>query len=283
MNNYNALLKEILETGEDRKGRNGFTRGLFTRQLRFKMSDGFPVVTTKKLAFRSTAVELFFFMSGCTDNRVLQRLGCNIWTENAESDYWKPKAQYPGDLGRIYGFQWRFWQGPDGKTIEQLQNVISTLRNNPHDRRMIVNAWNPGELDMMALPPCHMTFQFHSVNGKLSLHMFQRSCDMFLGVPFNITSYALLLHIIAKIVGQIPDELVLTLGDVHIYSNHFDQVNLQLSRKPFPLPTLWINPGIKELGGMIDVDNIIGPESIKNLVRLENYQYHPAIKADMSV
>lgn len=282
MNNYLSLLREILENGENRKGRNGVTRGLFTRQLRFKMSDGFPVVTTKKLAFRSTAAELFFFMSGCTDNNVLQRLGCNIWTANAEASYWKPKAEYDGDLGHIYGFQWRFWQGQNGKVVDQLQNVIDQLKKDPSDRRMIVSAWNPGELDMMALPPCHMMFQLHSINNHLSLHMFQRSCDMFLGVPFNIASYALLLHLIAQMTEQIADELILTLGDVHIYENHFDQVRTQLSREPYPLPTLWLNPNVKELFH-VDVRNMFSPSIINEIVKLKNYQHHPKIEADMSV
>ena len=282
MNNYLSLLKEILEHGDDRQGRNGVTRGLFTRQLRFKMSDGFPVVTTKKLAFRSTAAELFFFMSGCTDNKVLQQLGCNIWTANAEADYWKPKAEYEGDLGHIYGFQWRFWQGPNGKVIDQLQDTIDKLRTNPSDRRMIVSAWNPGELDMMALPPCHMMFQFYSINDRLSLHMFQRSCDMFLGVPFNITSYALLLHLLSQMTGQVADELVLTLGDAHIYENHFDQVRLQLSREPYSLPALWINPRIKNLSD-IEVRDMISSRDVSTIVKLKGYQYHPKIEAEMSV
>ncbi len=271
-----------MDTGSDRNGRNGMTRGVFTRQLRFNMADGFPAVTTKKLAFRSTAAELFWFMSGCSDNRVLQRLGCEIWTPNANADYWKPKAQFEGDLGRVYGVQWRFWRKPDFTTIDQLASVIDRIKKDPNDRRLIVTAWNPGELDEMALPPCHMMFQFFVTDGKLSLHMFQRSCDMFLGVPFNIASYALMLHLVAQMANLEPDELILTLGDAHIYHDHFDAVNEQLAREPFPLPKLWINPEIKSLAD-IDVSGMSVPDDIYKFVKLENYQHHPPIKAKMSV
>jgi thymidylate synthase len=282
MKNYNSLLKEIMENGSDRKGRNGMTRGVFTRELRFKMNDGFPATTTKKLAFRSVAAELFWFMSGSNDNKILQRLGCEIWTANANADYWKPKAKFDGDLGRVYGVQWRFWKKPNGETVDQLQNVIDKIKKDPNDRRLIVTAWNPGEIDEMALPPCHMMFQFFVTNEKLSLHMFQRSCDMFLGVPFNIASYALLLHLIAQMTELEPDELILTLGDAHIYEDHFDAVKEQLSREPFKLPNLWINPKIKSLKD-IDVTNLHKPEDVTELVRLENYEFHPAIKAKMAV
>lgn len=282
MKNYNALLKEIMDTGSDRTGRNGVTRGVFTRELRFKMEDGFPATTTKKLAFRTMAAELFWFMSGSNDNRILQKLGCEIWTGNANSDYWKPKAEYDGDLGRVYGVQWRAWRRPDGTTVDQLQQVIDKIKKDPNDRRLIVTAWNPGEIDDMALPPCHMIFQFFVTNGKLSLHMFQRSCDMFLGVPFNIASYALLLHLIAQMTDLVPDELILTLGDAHIYHNHFDAVKEQLSREPYALPKIWINPKIKNLAD-IDVSKLNTPDDVLALVKLENYQHHPAIKAPMSV
>ena len=155
MRNYNSLFKEIMETGSDREGRNGFTRGVFTRELRFKMKDGFPATTTKKLAFRSVAAELFWFMSGSNDNKILQRLGCEIWTANAEASYWKPKAKFEGDLGRVYGVQWRSWRRPDDSTVDQLASVIEKIKKDPNDRRLIVSAWNPGEIDEMALPPCH--------------------------------------------------------------------------------------------------------------------------------
>jgi thymidylate synthase len=283
MRNYNSILKEIMENGSDREGRNGFTRGVFTRELRFKMADGFPATTTKKLAFRSVAAELFWFMSGESDNRILQRLGCEIWTPNANSDYWKPKAKFEGDLGRVYGVQWRHWQRPDGKTtVDQLASVIEKIKKDPNDRRLIVTAWNPGEIDEMALPPCHMMFQFFVTDGKLSLHMFQRSCDMFLGVPFNIASYAILLHLVAQMTNLIPDELILTLGDAHIYHDHFDAVKEQLAREPFPLPKLWINPDIKSLED-IDVSKLLVPDDVYKLVKLENYQHHPPIKAKMAV
>src|SRR3989338_4790626 len=282
MRNYNALLKEIMENGADRTGRNGDTRGLFTKQLRFKMSDGFPATTTKKLAFRSVAAELFWFMSGSGDNNILRKLGCKIWTANANADYWKPKAKFEGDLGRVYGVQWRDWRKPGGGKVDQLRDVIEKIKKDPSDRRLIVTAWNPGELSEMALPPCHMMFQFYVVNGKLSLHMFQRSCDTFLGVPFNIASYALLLHIVAQITNLVPDELILTLGDVHIYHDHFDAVKEQLTREPFPLPKLWLNPEIKNLED-IDIDKLKVPRNIFKYVKLENYQRHPPIKAKMAV
>ncbi len=271
-----------MDTGVDRVGRNGTTRGLFTRALRFKMSDGFPATTTKKLAFRSVATELFWFMSGSNDNKVLKRLGCEIWTANAEADYWKPKAKFDGDLGRVYGVQWRKWQKPDGSVVDQLAQVIEKIKKDPNDRRLVVTAWNPGEIDQMALPPCHMIFQFFVTNGKLSLHMFQRSCDTFLGVPFNIASYALMLHLVAQMTNLVADELILTLGDVHIYHDHFDAVTEQLSREPFPLPTLWLDPKIKSLAD-IDVSKFQTPEDISTIVKLVDYQFHPAIKAKMAV
>ncbi len=282
MRNYNALLQEIMEKGVDREGRNGMTRGLFTRSLRYSMSDGFPATTTKKLAFGAVAAELFWFMSGSSDNEVLRKLGCNIWTLNANADYWKPKAKFEGDLGRVYGVQWRYWKKPDGTTVDQLNDVIERIKKDPNDRRLIVSAWNPGEIEEMALPPCHMIFQFYVTQGKLSLHMFQRSCDTFLGVPFNIASYALLLHLVAQITGLQPDELILTLGDVHIYHNHFDAVKEQLGRTPNPLPQLWINPKIKTLED-VNVSKMNSPSDVADLVRLDNYIHHPPIKAPMAV
>ncbi len=282
MRKYNSLLLEIMETGSDRKGRNGFTRGVFTRELRFNMADGFPATTTKTLAFRSVAAELFWFMSGSSDNRILQKLGCEIWTANANAPYWKDKAKFEGDLGRVYGVQWRDWRRPDGGSVDQLKTIINRIKADPNDRRLIVTAWNPGELEEMALPPCHMIFQFFVTNGKLSLHMLQRSCDMFLGVPFNIASYALMLHLVAQFTNLIPDELILTLGDAHIYHDHFDAVREQLSREPYPLPQLWLNPKLKSLED-IDVKHLKSPDDIKEWVRLENYQHHPSIKAAMSV
>jgi thymidylate synthase len=282
MKQYLDVLKEVKEEGVDREGRNGFTRGLFTKQMRFNMSDGFPATTTKKLAFRSMAAELFWFMSGYSDNNELMRLGCKIWDQNANADYWKPKAKFDGDLGRVYGVQWRHWQGSDGKIVDQLKDVIDRIKNDPNDRRLIVSAWNPGELDQMALPPCHMIFQFYPANGKLSLHMFQRSCDMFLGVPFNIASYALMLHIVAQMTGLEPNELILTLGDAHIYHNHFESVEEQLRRTPKALPKLWLNPDIKTLDDL-DTKKLLEPNDVYKLARLDDYDPDDAIKAEMSV
>ena len=261
--------------GVNRKGRNGWTRGLFAIQMRFNLEKGFPAVTTKQLAFGLVKSELLWFLEGSNDNNRLKKISGRertIWTDNAEASYWKPKAKFPGDLGRIYGVQWRKWQAPDGKTVDQIAKLIKTLRENPNDRRLVVTAWNPGELDQMALPPCHMIFQFFATKGKLSLHMTQRSCDMFLGVPFNIASYALLLSMVAQVVKMKPYECVLTLNDAHIYRAHFKAMEEQLKRKPLRLPKLWLNPKIKELGQFTMED-----------INLENYQHHPPIKAKMIV
>ncbi|MCD5390185.1 MAG: thymidylate synthase [Candidatus Pacebacteria bacterium] len=282
MQQYLDVLKKVLENGTDIEGRNGGTRKIFTEQMRFKMSDGFPAVTTKRLAFRSMAAELFWFMSGYSDNNELNRLGCKIWDGNANADYWKPKAKFDGDLGRVYGVQWRNWTGPDGKVFDQLHDVIERIKTNPNDRRLIVSAWNPAELDQMALPPCHMMFQFFVADGKLSLHMFQRSCDMFLGVPFNIASYALLLHIVAQMTGTEADELILTLGDAHIYHDHLDAVREQITRTPGKLPTLWLNPEIMNLEDL-DTKKLSEPNDIYTLVKLVDYNPQKTIKAKMSV
>jgi thymidylate synthase len=282
MQQYLDVLKKVIETGTDIEGRNGGTRKIFTEQMRFKMSDGFPAVTTKKLAFRTMAAELFWSMSGYKDNNELKRLGCKIWDGNANADYWKPKAEFDGDLGRVYGVQWRNWQGPNGKVIDQLSDVIERIKTNPNDRRLIVSAWNPGELDQMALPPCHMMFQFFVADGKLSLHMFQRSCDMFLGVPFNIASYALMLHIVAQMTGLEPDELILTLGDAHIYHDHLDAVKQQLERIPGKLPRLWLHPDITSLDDL-DTKKLSEPNDIYSLAKLIDYHPQETIKAKMSV
>lgn len=282
MKQYLDVLKKIMDEGNDRQGRYGATRALFAVPMRFKMKDGFPAMTTKKLAFRSVAAELLWFLSGSSDNRELNRLGCHIWDANGNADYWKPKAKFEGDLGRVYGVQWRHWKKPDGTEVDQLKDVIERIKKDPYDRRLIINAWNPGELDQMALPPCHMIFQFFVSEGKLSLHMYQRSCDMFLGVPFNIASYALMLHIVARLTNLEADELIITLGDAHIVHNHFDAVKEQMKRESFPLPTLWLNPEIKTLEDL-NTAQIKEPNDIYNLVKLENYQSHPAIKAEMGV
>ncbi len=272
---YNDILKKIMDEGVDRKGRNAVTRALFAQQMRFNLEDGFPAVTTKKLAFKAVTSELLWFLEGSNDDNRLKELNGNdrtIWTDNAQADYWKPKATFDGDLGRIYGVQWRKWKKADGSEVDQIAQIISKLKSDPNDRRLIVTAWNPGEIDQMALPPCHMIFQFFAANGKLSLHMVQRSCDMFLGVPFNIASYALLLSMIAQVVDMTPHEVILTLNDAHVYHEHFDAVKEQLSREPMALPKLWLNPDIKDINTFT-----------MNDIKLENYQSHPSIKAKMIV
>jgi thymidylate synthase len=272
---YNDVLKRIMEEGVDREGRNGKTRALFAIPMRFNMEEGYPAVTTKKLAFDIMKAELLWFIEGSgDDNRLKEIAGVErtIWSDNAEAPYWKPKAKFPGDLGRIYGVQWRSWRAPNGKVVDQLKGVVEKIKNGPNDRRLVVSAWNPGELDEMALPPCHMLFQFFVANGKLSLHMVQRSCDMFLGVPFNIASYSLLLHMVAQVTGTTAHECVITFNDAHIYHEHFDAVKEQLRREPMALPKLWLNPTVKDIEGFTMED-----------IKLENYQSHPAIKAKMVV
>ncbi len=275
MRQYLETLQNIFDHGIDRKGRNGLTRALFTQQLRFKLADGFPAVTTKKLAFKGVAGELLWFIEGSGDeNRLKAIMGKDrtIWTDNAQAPYWKPKAKFDGDLGRIYGVQWRRWKNYRGEEVDQLQTIIERLKKDPYDRRLIVTAWNPGELNEMALPPCHMTFQLFAAGDKLSLHMFQRSCDMFLGVPFNIASYSLLLSMIAQVTGFQPDEFIITLGDAHIYEPHFAAVKEQLGRRPLSLPKLYLNPKIKNIGDFTLDD-----------IKLLDYQYLPTIKAPMIV
>ncbi|MCF7804999.1 MAG: thymidylate synthase [Candidatus Marinimicrobia bacterium] len=273
MKQYLDVLKDVLENGVDRPDRTGTgTRAVFGRQMRFDMADGFPAVTTKKLAFDVMKAELLWFISGSRDIKKLQEMGCHIWDANVSADYWTPKAEFEGDAGRIYGVQWRHWRNPGGEEIDQLKQVIRQIKENPTSRRHIVTAWNPGELDQMALPPCHILYQFFVADGKLSLHMFQRSCDMFLGVPFNIASYSLLLHMVAQVTVLEPGEFVHTLSDAHIYHNHFDQVKTQLARTPKPLPTLSLNPDIT------DID-----EFSMDDIALKNYEHHPGIKAPMAV
>lgn len=273
---YLDLLQKILDHGHDRMDRTGVgTRALFAEQLRFNLEEGFPALTTKKLAFKAVKSELLWLIEGSNDDNRLKELNGSdktIWTANAESDYWKPKAKFPGDTGRIYGVQWRAWRKTDGTTVDQLAEAIEKIKNNPTDRRILVTAWNPGELDEMALPPCHMFFQFFVAGDKLSLFMHQRSCDMFLGVPFNIASYSLLLSMVAQVTGLKPYEFVHSLGDAHIYNNHFDQVKEQLTRTPLPLPALWLNPDVN------DIDSFTMDD-----IKLENYESHATIKADMAV
>ncbi len=277
MRQYNDVLKRIMDEGVDREGRNGFTRALFALQMRFDLRNGFPAVTTKKLAFKAVKSELLWFIEGSNDDNRLKELNGSertIWTDNAEAPYWKDKATFPGDLGRVYGVQWRDWKKPDGGSVDQLTTVVEKIKTNPTDRRLVISAWNPGELEQMALPPCHMLFQFfpNTKDKTLSLHMVQRSCDMFLGVPFNIASYALLLAMVAQVTGYTPAECVLTLNDAHIYHEHFDAVKEQLAREPMKLPTLWLNPEVKDITKFIMDD-----------IKLENYESHPAIKAKMIV
>jgi len=278
---YLDALQHILDHGVDRDDRTGTgTRSVFGMQMRYDLDKGFPAITTKKLAFKAVRSELLWFLKGATkngraDDNELKKLNESektIWTANANADYWKPKAQFDGDLGRVYGVQWRSWQRPDGTTVDQLDQLIDNIKNKPDDRRHIVTAWNPGELDSMALPPCHIFFQCYVENGKLSLQMYQRSCDMFLGVPFNIASYSLLLAMIAQVTGLEQGEFIHTLGDAHIYHNHIEQVKEQLTRGPKALPTLWLNKDIT------DIDDFTMDD-----IKLENYEHHPLIKATMAV
>lgn len=236
MRQYLDLLQDIMDNGVDKTDRTGVgTRSVFGRQMRFDLSKGFPLVTTKKVHLKSIIYELLWFIKGDTNVKYLQDNGVRIWNEWADEN---------GDLGPVYGSQWRNW---NGEGIDQLAEVIERIKNNPNDRRMIVTAWNPSKIGQMKLPPCHMLFQFYVANGKLSCMLYQRSCDMFLGVPFNIASYALLTMMIAQVSGLKAGEFIHTLGDTHIYHNHFEQVKEQLSRTPLPLPTMKINPLIKDI------------------------------------
>ena len=281
MKQYLDALKQVLENGTDKQDRTGTgTKAIFGMQMRFNMKEGFPAITTKKLAWKSVVSELLWFIEGTGDERRLAEIlhgtrdqdKKTIWTANAEASYWKPKAHFPGDLGRVYGVQWRHWKNYEGMEIDQLAAAIKEIKEKPSSRRIIVNAWNPGELEQMALPPCHTFFQFFVVNNKLSLQMYQRSCDMFLGVPFNITSYSLLLHMISQVTNLEPYEFIHTLGDAHIYINHLEQVKEQLTRKPLPLPQLKLNPNIKNIEDFKMED-----------IELADYQYHPTIKAPMAI
>lgn len=273
MRPYLDALRHVLEHGSDRPDRTGTgTRAAFGMQLRFPLSEGFPIITTKKVPFDVVKAELLWFISGSSDVHDLQRLGARIWDANAEAPYWKPKARFAGDVGRIYGVQWRAWRAPDGRTVDQLGEAIRLIRERPYDRRIVVSAWNPGELAETALPACHAFFQFFVASGKLSLQMYQRSCDMFLGVPFNISSYALLLHMVAQVTDLEPGEFVHTLGDAHIYHSHLEQVKEQLSREPLPLPRLELDPAVRDIDAF-SMDH----------ARLVDYRHHPAIKARMAV
>ncbi|PTS91312.1 MULTISPECIES: thymidylate synthase [unclassified Caulobacter] len=260
---YLNLLADILENGVQRGDRTGTgTLGVFGRQIRFDLAKGFPVLTTKKLHLRSIFIELLWFLRGDTNVRWLQENGCKIWDEWADEN---------GDLGPVYGKQWRSWAAPNGQSIDQIANLVESLKTNPNSRRHIVSAWNPADVEDMALPPCHCLFQFFVADGKLSCQLYQRSADVFLGVPFNIASYALLTLMVAKVVGLEPGEFVHTFGDAHLYLNHLDQAREQMSREPFPFPTLTIADK-RDLFAFTYED-----------FRLEGYEAHPHIKAEVSV
>lgn len=239
MKQYLDLLAHVLETGSDKSDRTGTgTRSVFGYQMRFDLAEGFPLVTTKKLHLRSIIHELLWFLAGDTNIRYLKENGVSIWDDWADEN---------GDLGPVYGHQWRSWPARDGGTIDQITGLLDQIRNSPDSRRLIVSAWNPADVDRMALPPCHCLFQFYVADGRLSCQLYQRSADLFLGVPFNIASYALLTMMIAQVTGLKPGEFVHSFGDAHLYSNHFDQVREQLSRRPHPLPTMEINPDVTDL------------------------------------
>ncbi len=264
MQQYLHLLQHILANGVAKGDRTGTgTVSLFGYQMRFDLADGFPLVTTKKLHVKSIIHELLWFLQGNTNIKYLTENGVRIWDEWADED---------GNLGPVYGKQWRSWTGADGKTIDQISDVIAQIKTNPDSRRLMVSAWNVAELPEMKLMPCHALFQFYVSNGKLSCQLYQRSADVFLGVPFNIASYALLTLMMAQVCGLQPGEFIHTFGDVHIYNNHLEQVHLQLTRAPLPLPTMKLNEAVK---------NIF--DFRYNDFTLENYQAHPAIKAPVAV
>lgn len=261
MQQYLDLLRDIMENGVDKMDRTGTgTRSVFGRQMRFDLSKGFPLVTTKKVHLKSIIYELLWFLKGDTNVKYLQDNGVRIWNEWADEK---------GELGPVYGSQWRNW---NGEGIDQIAQVIETLKTKPNDRRMIVSAWNVGKIPEMHLPPCHMMFQFYVANNKLSCMLYQRSCDMFLGVPFNIASYALLTMMVAQVCGLELGEFVHTLGDTHIYHNHFEQVKEQLSHTPYPLPQMKINPNVKDINDFKYED-----------FELQNYQSYDTIKAKVAV
>lgn len=264
MRQYLDLLNHVMTNGTMKSDRTGTgTKSVFGYQMRFNLADGFPLLTTKKLHLKSIIYELLWFLNGDTNVKYLQDNGVRIWNEWADEN---------GDLGPVYGHQWRSWPDYNGGTIDQIQNVVNMIKNTPDSRRMIVSAWNVAEVDSMALPPCHSLFQFYVADGKLSLQLYQRSADIFLGVPFNIASYALLLMMMAQVTGLETGEFVHTLGDAHIYTNHFDQVREQLSRDPRPLPKMRINPDIKSIFDFKYED-----------FSLEDYNPHPHIKGVVAV
>ncbi len=264
MQQYLQLMRHVRDHGlvkEDRTGTG--TRSLFGYQMRFDLAQGFPVVTTKKLHLRSIIHELLWFLRGDTNIAYLHEHGVSIWDEWADEN---------GDLGPVYGYQWRSWPTPDGGAIDQISQLLEQIKHNPDSRRLMVTAWNPADVERMALPPCHCLFQFYVADGRLSCQLYQRSADIFLGVPFNIASYALLTLMIAQVCGLRPGEFVHTFGDAHLYSNHLDQVELQLSREPYPLPTMKLNPDVDDLFDFRYQD-----------FDLQGYRCHPHIKAPVAV
>lgn len=264
MHQYHELVRRILNEGVDKGDRTGTgTRSVFGHQMRFDLAAGFPLLTTKKLPFKAIAHELIWFLSGDTNIKYLKDNNVTIWDEWADEN---------GDLGLIYSAQWRNWQCPDGRTIDQISDVIQQIKTNPNSRRLIVSAWNPADIDKMALPPCHCLFQFYVANGKLSCHLLQRSLDTGLGAGFNIASYALLTMMVAQVANLVPGEFIHTISDAHIYNNHIDQLRLQLTRAPRALPTVRLNPEIKNIFDF-RIDDFT----------LENYDPHPHIKMDVSV
>ncbi|HLG34996.1 MAG TPA: thymidylate synthase [Bacteroidia bacterium] len=264
MKQYLELLNHIMKSGAEKSDRTGTgTKSVFGYQMRFNLEDGFPMLTTKKLHFKSIIIELLWILSGDTNTKFLKENGVSIWDEWADTE---------GNLGPVYGSQWRTWKTADGKKIDQIAKVIEQIKRNPDSRRHIVSAWNVGEIEQMKLPPCHAFFQFYVADGKLSCQMYQRSADIFLGVPFNIASYAALTMMMAQVCGLKPGEFIHTLGDAHIYNNHFEQVNLQLTREPKTLPTLKLNPTVKNIFDFKFED-----------FTLENYEPHPHIKATVAV
>jgi thymidylate synthase len=264
MQQYLDLLQYILDNGVEKSDRTGTgTKSCFGYQMRFDLQQGFPLVTTKKLHLKSIIYELLWFLKGETNIAYLKEHGVSIWNEWANEN---------GELGPVYGKQWRSWEGADGKIVDQVTDLIKQIKTNPDSRRLIISAWNVADLSKMALMPCHTLFQFYVADGKLSCQLYQRSADVFLGVPFNIASYALLTMMIAQVCDLEPGEFIHTFGDAHIYNNHIEQVNLQLSRKPLPLPTMKLNPSVKNIFDFTFED-----------FTLENYQSHPAIKAPVAV
>jgi thymidylate synthase len=264
MRQYLELLDHVLKTGVRKSDRTGTgTRSVFGYQMRFDLADGFPLVTTKKLHVRSIIHELLWFLRGDTNVRYLQDNGVTIWDEWADAD---------GELGPVYGKQWRSWQSTDGSSIDQMREVVEEIKSNPDSRRLIVSAWNVGDVPHMVLPPCHLLFQFYVAEGRLSCQLYQRSADVFLGVPFNIASYAMLTQMVAQATDLAPGEFVHTLGDAHLYENHLEQAELQLSRQPRPLPTMRLNPAVKDLFAFRFED-----------FTLEAYDPHPHIKAPVAV